>query len=477
MEDIQTIKKVDVERIASLLHQQRMHKPAMLRLNAKDRIDRVKRIKKAMFDYRTKIQEAIYNDFKKPPIEVDMTEIYVVINEANDAIKNIKKWMRPHRVPTPINMLGTSGMIKFEPKGNTLIIAPWNFPINLVFGPLISAIAAGNTAIIKPSEYTPHTSALVHEIIDSLFDENEVAVVNGGVETSTELLKQRFDHIFFTGSPKVGKIVMKAAAEHLTSVTLELGGKSPTIIDKSANIKQAAKKITVGKFINSGQICISHDYIFVHHSKSEAFLKAFKNAITSIYGKDASSSSSYTRIVNKGNAQRLASLIDEVKEKAGDKITYGGDYDIEKCYVSPTLILNPDNELRVMQEEIFGPIVPIIEYDNIDEVINYINKGEKPLAMYLFSNSSTTIQKIRDYTSSGSLNINETIIHFNNTELPFGGNDNSGMGKAHGYFGFKAFSHEKGILRQHLPFSAIDLVMPPYTKASKFWADIFLKYF
>lgn len=477
MEDIQTNEKVDVERIASLLHQQRMHKPAMLRLSAKDKIERIKRIKKAMFDYREEIQDAMYKDFKKPPVEVDMTEIYVIINEANDAISNIKKWMRPQRVPTPINMLGTSGKIKYEAKGNILIIAPWNFPINLVFGPLVSAIAAGNTAIIKPSEFTPHTSTLVEKIIDDIFNKNEVAVINGGVETSTELLKKRFDHIFFTGSPKVGKIVMKAAAAHLTSVTLELGGKSPTIIDKSANIKQAAKKITVGKFINSGQVCISHDYIFVHRSKSEVFVKAFKENITSIYGKDASTSDSYTRIVNRGNAKRLASLIDEVKEKAGDKITYGGDYDIENCYVSPTVILNPDNDLRVMQEEIFGPIIPIIEYDDIDEVISYINKGEIPLAMYLFSNSSTTIQKIRDYTNSGSLNINETIIHFNNSKLPFGGNSNSGMGKAHGYFGFKAFSHEKGILQQHLPFSAIDLVMPPYTKASKFWADIFLKYF
>jgi len=477
MEDIQTIEKVDLERIERLIHQQRLHKPTMLSYNAKDRIERIKRIKKAMFDYREEIQKAIYDDFKKPAIEVDMTEIYVIVNEANDAIRYIKKWMRIKRVPTPINMLGTSGKIKYEPKGSTLIIAPWNFPINLVFGPLISAIAAGNTVIIKPSEYTPHTSALTQKIVAAIFNENEVAVVNGGVETATELLKQRFDHIFFTGSPKVGKIVMKAAAEHLTSVTLELGGKSPTIIDESASIKQAVKKITAGKFANSGQVCISHDYIFVHRSISAEFIKAFKARIISVFGKNAAASESYTRIVNKGNTKRLASLVDEVREKAEDKIAFGGNYNIEECYLSPTLILNPDDDLRVMKEEIFGPIVPIIEYDDINKVIEYINNGEKPLAMYVFSKSSSTIKKLRDYTSSGSLNINETAIHYYNTELPFGGNNNSGMGKAHGYFGFKEFSHKKGMLKQHLPFSAIELIMPPYTKASKFWADIFLKYF
>lgn len=477
MEDVLVEEKINTERIEKIVHQQRMHKPTMLRLTAKDRIERVERIKKAMFDYREKIKDAIYRDFKKPPVEVDMTEIYTVVNEAKDAIKNIKKWMRPRRVPTPINMLGTTGKIKYEPKGNVLLISPWNFPINLVFGPLISAIAAGNTVVIKPSEFTPHTSALIKEIVENIFNENEVAVINGGILTSSVLLKHRFDHIFFTGSPKVGKIVMKAAAEHLASVTLELGGKSPTIIDKSANINLAVKKITTGKFANCGQACISHDYIFVHSSVSEKFQNALKEKIQSIYGDDVSKSDSYTRIVNQNHTKRLAALIDEVKDKEEDKIIFGGDYTIEECYVSPTLILNPSNDLAIMQEEIFGPIIPIIEYDDLNEVINYINANEKPLALYVFSKKSSTIDKIRDYTSSGSLNINETAVHYFDSELPFGGNNNSGIGKAHGYFGFKSFSHEKGILKQHLPFSAIDLITPPYTKNSEFWANIFLKYF
>jgi aldehyde dehydrogenase (NAD+) len=477
MKDVQIGENVDLQRIEELIQNQRLHKPAMLGLRAKDRIDRIKRIKKAMFDYRERIQEAIFKDFKKPPIEVDITEIYVVTNEANDAIKNIKKWMRPQRVATPINMLGTTGQIKYEPKGNVLIISPWNYPINLVFGPLISAIAAGNTAIIKPSEYTPHTSILIEEIITSIFNENEVAVINGAIKTSSFLLKQRFDHIFFTGSPQVGKIVMKAAAEHLASVTLELGGKSPTIIDENANIKAAVKKITMGKFVNCGQTCISHDYIFVHHSKTDAFLKAFKSKIIAVFGEKAEVSTSYSRIINKKNTMRIASLIDEVKEKDADKIYHGGDYNIETCYVSPTLVLNPSKDYRIMKEEIFGPIIPIIEYEEIDEVIRYINNGEKPLVLYMFSKNTSNIRKVRDYTSSGSFNINETIIHYGNSKLPFGGSNNSGIGKAHGFFGFKAFSHEKGILQQHLPFSVVDLVMPPYTKKSKFWADVFLKYF
>lgn len=469
--------KVDIERIKHLIHQQRMHKPAMLRLTAKDRIERVKRIKKAMFDYRGQIREALYKDFKKPEVEVDMIEIYTVLNEANDAIRNIKKWMRVHRVPTPLNMIGTTGKIKYEPKGNTLLISPWNFPINLVFGPLVSAISAGNTVIIKPSEFTPHTSNLVADIIADIFPENEVAVVNGGVSTSTALLAERFDHIFFTGSPKVGKIVMRAAAEHLASVTLELGGKSPTIIDKSANIKKAVKKITSGKFTNCGQICITHDYVFVHREKSTAFIEALRDNIRTVHGEDIRKSESYARIINKNNTERLAKLIDEQKEAGDDKIVLGGEYDLDERYVSPTLILNPDLESGIMNEEIFGPILPIIEYDEIDTVISYINKNEKPLALYLFSKSADTIERITNLTTSGSLNINETAIHYFNTELPFGGTNNSGIGKAHGFFGFKSFSHEKGILKQHLPFSAIDLITPPYTKKSKFWADIFLKYF
>jgi len=471
------MEKEVLDRIEDLLHKQRMHKAVMLNLSAKDRIQRIKRIRKAMWDYRSQIQEALYKDFKKAELEVDMTEIYVVISEANNAIKNVKKWMRPQRVPTPINMIGTTSSILYEPKGNVLIISPWNFPINLVFGPLVSAIAAGNTVIIKPSEYTTNTSKLTREIIEAIFDENEVAVVNGGVDVSTELLKNRFDHIFFTGSPKVGKIVMKAAAEHLSSVTLELGGKSPTIIDESANLKVAAKRIVAGKFANSSQACISHDYIFVHRSKSSEFISLIKDRIIHSYGEEASESSDYCRIIDEKNTKRLANYIQEVKIADPESIVYGGLSNIEDCYISPTMILNPDRSSSLMKDEIFGPILPILEYDTIDEVIAYINSEEKPLALYIFSKNAKNINKVRNHTSSGSMNINETAIHYYHLGLPFGGVNNSGMGKAHGLFGFKSFSNEKGILKQHLNVSPIELIFPPFTKMSKFWVDLFLKYF
>jgi aldehyde dehydrogenase (NAD+) len=313
--------------------------------------------------------------------------------------------------------------------------------------------------------------------MESIFDESEVAVINGGVDTATALLQKRFDHIFFTGSPKVGKIVMKAAAEHLTSVTLELGGKSPTIIDQSANLKVAAKRITAGKFTNNSQTCVAHDYIFVHRSKTEELIALLKQNIIKFYGEDASESESYCRIINKANTGRLADIIQEVKLWKPESIVYGGDSNLEDHYISPTLILNPDLGLRLMKEEIFGPIMPILEYDELDEVISYINQGEKPLALYIFSSKASNIRKVRNLTSSGSMNINETAIHYYHNNLPFGGTNNSGFGKAHGFFGFKSFSNEKGILRQNLLKSPIELIYPPYTKMSKFWVDLFMKYF
>ena len=269
-------------------------------------------------------------------------------------------------------------------------------------------------------------------------------------------------------------IISQPCAASTTSSTAVI---SPSIIDKSANIKSAVKKIVAGKYTNSSQACISHDYIFVHRSKSAEFIEKFKERIKSIFGEDASRSESYGRIVNEQNAQRLAEIIEEVRLRHPEKIILGGNSTIDDCFRSPTLILNPDKDLRIMQEEIFGPILPIFEYDDLDEVIDFINAGEKPLALYVFSRSSNVMKKVRDTTSSGSLNINETAIHYYHSELPFGGNNNSGIGKAHGFHGFKSFSHEKGILRQHLAFSPIELIFPPYTKMSKFWADIFLKYF
>jgi aldehyde dehydrogenase (NAD+) len=470
--------KVDIEKINKIYKEQRNHKPAMVRLTAKERIARIKKIKQAMFDYREQIEDAMYRDFKKHPTEVDVTELYAVINDANHTIKHLKRWMGSHKVSTPLNMLGTSGKVIYEPKGNTLIISPWNFPINLSFGPMISAIAAGNTVILKPSELTPHSSGIMAQIIGDLFPENEVAVITGGVETSTELLSLKFDHIFFTGSPGVGKIVMKAAAKHLTSVTLELGGKSPTIVDRTANIKRSAKRIAWGKWANNGQTCIAPDYIYVHRSKSDELVAELEKNIKTFYGDDASESDSYARIINDGHTERINGLLMDVEsDSANGKIVFGGITGIKERYISPTIVVNPSIDSRLMQEEIFGPILPILLYDNIDEVINFINAREKPLALYIYSNKNSNINKIVNLTSSGGVLINDSLIHFFHNEMPFGGANNSGIGKSHGFYGFQAFSNTKGVLRQYLPFSAIQLLYPPYTPTVKKWVDIFMKYF
>jgi len=478
METAMATEKVDIDRINRIFKSQHNHKPAMVRLTAKDRIERVKRIRKAMFDYREQIEDAMYRDFKKHPTEVAVTELYAVINDANHTIKHLKQWMGTHKVSTPLNMLGTSGKLKYEPKGNALIISPWNFPINLSFGPMISAIAAGNTVILKPSELTPHSSGIMAQIVSDLFPENEVAVITGGVETSTELLKLKFDHIFFTGSPQVGKIVMTAAAKHLASVTLELGGKSPTIVDETANIKRAAKRITWGKWMNNGQTCIAPDYIYVHRSKSDELVAELEKNIKVYYGDDASKSESYARIVSDGHTERINGLLKDVAANPQNgNIVFGGITGIEDRYISPTIVVNPSMDSKLMQQEIFGPVLPVMLYDNLDEVINFINSREKPLALYIYSNKNSNINKIVNYTSSGGVLINDNLVHFFHNELPFGGANNSGIGKSHGFYGFQAFSNSKGVLKQTLPFSAIQLLYPPYTPSVKKWADIFMKYF
>jgi len=478
METAIATEKVDIDRINHAFREQQNHKPAMVRLTAKERIERVKRIRKAMFDYREQIEDAMYRDFKKHPTEVAVSELYAVINEANHTIKHLKQWMGNHKVSTPLNMLGTTGKLKYEPKGNTLIISPWNFPINLSFGPLISAIAAGNTVILKPSEITSHSSGIIAQIVADLFPENEVSVIRGGVETSTELLKLKFDHIFFTGSPNVGKIIMAAAAKHLTSVTLELGGKSPTIVDETANIKRAAKRIAWGKWMNNGQTCIAPDYIYVHRSKSDELVAELEKNIKAYYGDDASKSDSYARIVSDGHTERIKELLDDDEsDQPNGNVVYGGITGIEERYISPTVVVNPSVDSKLMQQEIFGPVLPVLLYDNLDEVINFINSREKPLALYIYSNKKSNTNKVVNYTSSGAVLINDNLVHFFHNELPFGGANNSGIGKSHGFYGFQAFSNTKGVLKQTLPFSAIQLLYPPYTPSVKRWADIFMKYF
>ena len=442
----------------------------------KDRIKKLKKLKVALEkDFKQDIREALYQDFKKPHLETDLTEIYPVIDEIKFVSKNLKSWLSRQKVDTPIALLGSSSWIRNEAKGVCLIISPWNFPINLTFGPLVSAIAGGNTVILKPSEMTPNTSEVMAKIVASLFGENEVALVQGEVETSTELLKLPFNHIFFTGSPQVGKIVMEAASKNLSSVTLELGGKSPVIVDKTANIKKAVERIILGKFLNAGQTCIAPDYLFVHDKVKDDFVKYFKEKLVENYGEDVSESDSYSRIVNQKHHDRIKSYLANA-ESAKEEIISGGTIKQDQNYIEPTLVLNPSDDSELMQNEIFGPILPIKTYSNLKAVIEYINGKEKPLALYIFSRSKKNIDHILSNTRAGGTCVNQVLLQYLNHNLPFGGSNNSGIGKSHGYFGFLEFTNQRAVLKQHT-FGATDLLSAPYNNFKQKLVDLTLRWF
>lgn len=430
-------------------------------------------------DNHTDIQKAIHADFKKPYAEIDISEIFVVTSEIKHALKHIDSWVKPKKVSTPLPMLGTKSYIHCEPKGTSLIIAPWNYPFNLALGPLVSALAAGCTAIIKPSELTPHTSALLRRLVGETFDKSQVDLFEGEIEVAQMLLAKPFDHIFFTGSPAVGKIIMKAAAENLSSVTLELGGKSPAIIDANTDLKDASGKIIWGKFVNCGQTCIAPDYILVHHSVKVDFLKELKTQIGKMYnssGKGVVKSKDYARIVNGKHLKRLKNLLADAELKGAQKF-YGGNIDETENFFEPTILTDLSEDMEVMQEEIFGPILPVITFDDLEEAINYINLKPKPLSLYVFSKDSNNIKRVIKETSSGGAVSNDCVIHFLQNELPFGGVNNSGIGKAHGYFGFLAFSNEKSVMHQRVGLTASKPLYPPYGFTSKKIIDSLLKWF
>lgn len=442
---------------------------------AAERIAKLKRLKEVVLAHSEALYEAAWQDFKKPPIEVDLTEITPVIAEINDAVRHLKAWMRPQRVWPTRMMMGTKAWVRREPKGRCLIISPWNYPVNLSFGPLASAIAAGNTAIIKPSEMTPHAAALMSKMIREAFPENEVAVIEGEVAVSTELLSLPFDHIFFTGSPAVGKVVMTAAAKHLTSVTLELGGKSPTIIDKTADLKLAAQTILWGKFTNNGQTCIAPDHLYVHAEVKDAFVQHCVEILESTYGKTAAeqqASPFLARVVNPRHTQRIKGLLDDAVAR-GAKTLCGGTADVDDSFIAPTLIEGIPADAKIMREEIFGPLLPIISYTDLDEVIRRINADPKPLALYIWSKTQANIDKVIENTSSGGACINHAVVHFLHMNLPFGGVNNSGIGSAHGEWGFKAFSHERAIVRTRLMMAR--MFFPPYTDFSRKLVKIVMK--
>jgi aldehyde dehydrogenase (NAD+) len=462
----------EIERIFEI---QQAHQFAVGKTTARERKEKLKRLLNAILSRKQDIRDALYADFRKHPSEVDLTEIMPVTSEIKHAIRHVSKWMRPHRVKTPLSLFGSRSHIHYEPKGVVLVIAPWNFPVNLTFGPLISAVTAGNCVMLKPSEHTPHASAVIKSITEDVFDESEVAVIEGGIETSTAALALPFNHIFFTGAPAIGKVVMAAAAKHLASVTLELGGKSPTIIDETASVDAAARRIAWAKFTNNGQICIAPDYLFVHESKKAEFLDKLTKNIESFYGIDARRSDSYARIVNHRHYQRLSGYIDDAKQK-GATVAYGGRTEGSEDYIEPTILTDVDPKADVMMDEIFGPVLPVYGYESLDEPIAMINSKEKPLALYIYSKSQSNIDRIMQNTRAGGTCINHSVVHFFQNNLPFGGSNNSGIGKGHGFFGFEAFSNPRGVLKQVLPFSGIEFMMAPFNKLKQTLIDLSIKY-
>ncbi len=439
-----------------------------------ERLAKIKALKSALLAHQQEIIAAGFADFGKPATEVELTEILPVVAEANDAIRKLGGWMKPKKVWPSRMMVGTTGYTQYEPKGRVLIISPWNYPVNLTLGPLVSAIAAGNTAIIKTSELTPHLSTVILKIIKQTFDPSEIAVFEGDASVAQALLELPFDHIFFTGSPTVGKIVMAAAAKNLTSVTLELGGKSPTIIDETADLKVAAQNTLWAKYTNNGQTCIATDHIYVHNKVKDQFLTHCVETLEKTYGKNTLQiqSPDLARIVNDRHVSRVKHLLDDAVTR-GARVVTGGQIDETQRYISPTILDGIPQDAEIMREEIFGPLLPIIGFDQLDTVIAKINAEPKPLALYVWSKNNDNIRKVMQQTSSGGACINHSVVQFLHGNLPFGGVNNSGIGSAHGYHGFLAFSHERAIVRNWLMLAK--MFFPPYTDWTRKLIALFIK--
>lgn len=461
--------------IEKLFEKLKNNQAAVKRTSAEQRIGKLIKLRDAIKAREAKIHEALYADFKKPSTEAELTEVFASLVELKDAIKHVHKWMAPQPVSTPMSMFGTKSWILREPRGVVLIIGPWNYPFQLCITPLIAAIAAGNSVVIKPSELTDHTSKLLVELINATFPEDEIAIVEGGPAETQRLLALPFDHFFFTGSTKVGKIVAEAAAKHLASTTLELGGKSPAIVDDSADMASTAKRLVWGKYVNAGQTCIAPDYVFVSEAKRDQLVGELGRTITSMYGTKPQTSPDLCRIINARNFDRLKGLLDK-SVAAGAKVAIGGETDAADRFIAPTVLVDVTPEHAVMSEEIFGPILPILTYKHLDEVPAFVTARDKPLALYVFGDDERAVESVVANTTAGGTCINNTVIHFANGNLPFGGVGASGMGNYHGEFGFKAFSHERAVLRQ----GRIDMlksVYPPYgekvTKMIKFMKRMF----
>ncbi|HRK28961.1 MAG TPA: aldehyde dehydrogenase family protein [Chitinophagales bacterium] len=452
--------------VEEIFYQQQANAPAIGLTTAGERIVILKRIVAYLKEHAQTLQQAMYQDLRRAPLDT-LAELLMVKSEAEFAIQNLHKWLQPHKVKTSLMSKGTKPYLLYEPKGVTLVIGPWNAPLACNLVPMIGSLAAGNTVIIKPSEFSVHTSAALKKMIEQLFLPNYVALIEGNEQTASQLLALPFDHIYFTGSPRVGRIVLQAAAQHLTPVTLELGGKSPTIVDETADIRSAALKIAWGKCANSGQACVAPDYVLVHQSVYQNFVEEVKQAIQTMYnpqGKGIQQSEAFCRIINQHHFKRALGLIDDAIGQ-GATLTAGGEHDETECYLAPTVLTDVTPDMRVMQEEIFAPIMPIMPFTNKEAVIEIIKKQPKPLALYIYSANRQHISYFLRHTSAGSTVINHNMIQAGvNPYLPFGGVQNSGMGRSVGFATFAAFANQRSVVENPTGWSDFSTIsLPPYS--------------
>ncbi len=429
-------------------------------LNIEFRIEALSKLRKLLKEYDEEINNALRQDLGKHPFESWGSEHGLAIQEIGMMIRNLKRWSRPKRVYTPMAHWFARSYYLNQPYGRVLIISPWNYPLQLLFMPLIGAIAAGNCVLAKPSRHAVNTTGLMQKLISENFDAGHISLIEGGREVNQLVLEQQFDYIFFTGSTNVGKKVMESASRHLTPVSLELGGKSPVIVEPDSSPSLAAKRIMWGKLLNAGQSCVAPDYVLVHKNLSGALVQEMKKYLQKKYGDDIKANPDYARIINKETAENLSSWL------KGKTILIGGDCDPDEKYISPTVVKIEDMDDVLMQEEIFGPILPIVEYDNLDEALEIVRNKPRPLALYIFTRSTKIQKKIIQSTQSGTGGINETVVHFVNTYLPFGGVGKSGMGRYHGKYSFQTFSYKRSFLDK-ATWIDIPVRYPPYAKKMK----------
>jgi aldehyde dehydrogenase (NAD+) len=454
---------METNRIQSVYLKQKVNKSNVAFTSAKERVLKLKRLRRGILNHRHEIAAAIKEDFGKQPVETDITEIIPVLSEIRHTIRHLSRWMKPKKVGTPLLLFGTRSYIRYEPKGIVLIISPWNYPFTLTFNPLIAAIAAGNCAMIKTSEKVPKTSGFIARFIGSLFPEEEVAVLNGNEVDNSLLFDVPYDHIFFTGSTRVGKLIMAEAAKQLIPVTLELSGKSPAIVDESADCKKAVERILFGKIINAGQTCVAPDYALVHRTQYDNFISQSRAFIKERYhiASDKPHCEDLTRLVSHDHWDKLQSMLENSK-KQGAEIVIDGPNDRESRYMYPTVITSVKPDSCLMAEEIFGPILPVITFDTTEEALEIIRYNDKPLAIYIFSRDKKNIASILNGFQSGGVCLNATVAHLVNANLPFGGIGYSGTGYYHGSHGFETLSHKRAVLRQG-PLDIIRIFYAPYT--------------